>query len=71
VTITFDNDVFLPAGRVRDRYNVSDMSLYRWLHDEKLSFPRPIYIGRYRYWRLADLLAWEQSRPQQGGKHAA
>ena len=56
-----DNDVFLPAGRVRQRYGVSDMSLYRWLRDAELNFPKPIYIGRYRYWRLADLLAFEQS----------
>ena len=66
-----DNDVFLPAGRVRQCYGVSDMSLYRWLHDQELNFPKPIYIGRYRYWRLADLLAFEQSRPQQGGANAA
>ena len=66
-----DNDVFLPAGRVRQRYGVSDMSLYRWLRDAELSFPKPIYIGRYRYWRLADLLAFEQSRHQQGGANAA
>lgn len=67
-----DKDVFLPAGRVRARYNVSDMSLYRWLRDETLNFPKPIYINRYRYWRLADLLAWERTRFQaQGGADAA
>ena len=69
--IPTDNDVFLPAGRVRKRYGVSDMSLYRWLRDAELNFPKPIYIGRYRYWRLADLLAFEQSRHQQGGVNAA
>ena len=52
---------FSPPARAetirRERY-----SLYRWLRDAELNFPKPIYIGRYRYWRLADLLAFEQSR---------
>lgn len=41
---------------------VSDMTLWRWLNDPDLDFPRPIYIGRRRYWREADILAWLDSR---------
>lgn len=37
---------------------ISDMTLHRWLHDEGLNFPRPIYITRRRYWKIADVLAW-------------
>ena len=37
---------------------ISDMSLWRWLHDESLAFPKPIYIARRRYWREADVIAW-------------
>jgi hypothetical protein len=59
-----DNDVYLDARAVRRRYGGrSDMSLYRWLRDPALGFPAPIYIQKYRYWRLSDLLAWERSRP--------
>jgi predicted DNA-binding transcriptional regulator AlpA len=54
---------YLPAGTVRARYGVSDMSLWRWLRDEEMNFPKPIYINRYRYWRVADLLEWERTRP--------
>jgi len=43
---------------------VSDMTLWRWLHDESLSFPRPIYIGKRRYWREADVIAWLDAQPQ-------
>jgi predicted DNA-binding transcriptional regulator AlpA len=53
---------FLPARRVWERYGVSEQSLWRWIHDEKLDFPPPIYIRRFRYWRLSDLIAWERSR---------
>jgi predicted DNA-binding transcriptional regulator AlpA len=57
------NREYLPAGQVRARYGVSDMSLWRWLHDPKLGFPAPIKIHKRRYWKLADLQAWEASRP--------
>jgi predicted DNA-binding transcriptional regulator AlpA len=56
------DDEFLPAARVRARYGISAMSIHRWLANPKLKFPKPLYIGRYRYWRLADLAEWERQR---------
>jgi predicted DNA-binding transcriptional regulator AlpA len=41
---------------------ISDMSLWRWLHDPELDFPRPVYIGRRRYFREAELAAWIKAR---------
>lgn len=41
---------------------VSDMSLWRWLNDNKLNFPKPIYISRRRYWREADVIAWLEAQ---------
>jgi predicted DNA-binding transcriptional regulator AlpA len=38
------------------------MTVWRWLRDPYLGFPQPIYLGKRRYWRLADLEAWERSR---------
>ena len=49
----------LPAPQVLGRYQVSDMTLFRWLKDERLTFPQPIRINGRRYWRLADLQAFE------------
>lgn len=64
MTEALDSDVYLDARAVRHRYgDRSDMALYRWLRDPKLGFPRPIYIQKYRYWRLADLIEWERRRP--------
>lgn len=42
--------------------NVSDMTLWRWLNDAASDFPKPIYIGRRRFWREADLASWLESR---------
>lgn len=58
-----DQQTYLPTGAVRTRYGVSDMSLWRWLRNEALGFPHPTVINKRRYWKLADLEAWESSRP--------
>jgi predicted DNA-binding transcriptional regulator AlpA len=62
---------YLPAGAVRARYGVSDMSLWRWLHDKGLGFPAPIRINRRRFWKLAELEAWEASRAIREANNAA
>jgi predicted DNA-binding transcriptional regulator AlpA len=61
---------FIPARIVWERYGITSMSLHRWLINEDLNFPRPLMIGRFRYWRLEELLAWESTRPR-GQKSAA
>ena len=61
--MTDSNDVMLTAKRVKIRYgDISDMTLHRWLTDDKLNFPKPIYIKTARYWRLSELLDFEHSR---------
>ncbi len=64
-------DGYLPARGVWERYGVTSTSLYRWLADEKSDFPHPVYIGRFRYWKIADLLAREASRPSVGAPAGA
>lgn len=43
---------------------ISDMTLWRWLKDAELEFPKPIYVQRRRFWREAELIEWiaNQSR---------
>lgn len=54
----------IPTAAVRKICgNISDMTLWRWLDNEALNFPKPIYIGRRRYWREADVVAWLEGRP--------
>lgn len=53
----------IPALPVRAMCGgISDMTLWRWLNDPALDFPKPIYIGNRRYWREADVVAWLDSR---------
>jgi predicted DNA-binding transcriptional regulator AlpA len=53
---------YLPAAAVRRRYGVTDMSLWRWLRNEALSFPKPIVINGRRFWLQSSLEDWEASR---------
>jgi predicted DNA-binding transcriptional regulator AlpA len=55
---------FLSAAAVCARYgDISTMSLWRWLADEELRFPRPtMTVQSRRYWALDVLLEWEKSR---------
>ena len=57
------DDVMLTAKQVQARYgNISAMTLSRWVKDDRLQFPRPLYIHSRRYWNLGELIAWEKRR---------
>ena len=53
---------YLPGRQVRGRYNVSDMTIWRWLRTDKLRFPKPVIINGRRYWHLEELEGWERAR---------
>ena len=38
------------------------MWIERRLKDDEAPLPRPIYIGRLRYWKLAEIEAWERQQ---------
>lgn len=50
---------YLPARRVWERYGVTAMTLHRWLRDPSKAMPRPLYIGRNRYFSRAEIERWE------------
>ncbi len=59
-TTNYDHERFLSSRMVRRRYgDISTMSLHRWLGDEDMGFPKPTYMGRLRFWKLAELIEWE------------
>lgn len=59
----------IAIARVRELCgNVSEMSIWRWLKDEELDFPKPIYIGRRRYWKEAEVLAWLENQPKEAAQ---
>ena len=54
-----DENRRIPASAVRNLCGgVSDMTLWRWLNNSQLDFPKPIVIGRRRYWREVEVIAW-------------
>jgi len=59
---------WLPSAAVKARYgNCSDTTIWRWMRDPRVNFPKPIYINsRHRLWRLTELEAWEESRTIDG-----
>ena len=55
------NKQFLTSSQLRIRYGGrSDMWLDR-LMKRDVTFPRPIYIGRYRYWNLDAIEKYERA----------
>lgn len=50
----------LPDPRVRQRYGVSSMTIWRWDNTPELGFPPPLRIAGRKYRRLAELEAWER-----------
>lgn len=61
-TATKQKTEFLTGPQVRERYQKSHVTIWRWVRDPDLNFPQPIQINRLNYWRLADLEAWEAAQ---------
>jgi len=54
---------YLTASQVCDNFGgVSDMTLWRWLNDPEMNFPRPIYINRRRYFSVDEIETFVQRR---------
>lgn len=51
----------LPRRLVAERYNVTTRTVCRWENDPDLGFPRPIEINTRRYYRAAELTAWDRA----------
>jgi predicted DNA-binding transcriptional regulator AlpA len=58
---------YLTGPQLCARYSISDMSLWRWLQDAEIRFPRPaLRVRDRRYWLEADLIAWERAQIPRG-----
>lgn len=53
---------FLTGPQVQQRYGISEMTMWRWENNEDLKFPKPMVVGRRKYFREEDLTAWERER---------
>jgi predicted DNA-binding transcriptional regulator AlpA len=52
---------WVSAGDVKLRYNISEMTLYRWERDEALNFPQPMRIKKRKFFRVEELDLWDKS----------
>jgi predicted DNA-binding transcriptional regulator AlpA len=51
--------------------SISDMTLWRYLHDPYLNFPKPIYIKKRRYWQETEVISWLESQKQTSSRQPA
>lgn len=58
------NTVYLTARQVCERYGRSSIWVYRRVKNDP-QFPRPIFIAGQKYFRLADLEAYENDPARQ------
>jgi predicted DNA-binding transcriptional regulator AlpA len=71
--LDLQNDRLIPDPQARQRYSVTDMTLWRWDRTPSLGFPKPIRINNRKFRRLSELLKWEAERaaasaaPELGG----
>ena len=62
------SDVFLKTKQLRERYGrCSHMFIERRLANDP-TFPRPVFFGRMRFWKLSDLEKWEKAQAARSGK---
>jgi predicted DNA-binding transcriptional regulator AlpA len=53
----------IKSGELRDLLGgIARGTLQKWLELE--NFPKPIWVGRDRYWRLSDVSAWLRRQPR-------
>ena len=56
-----EEDRLLSFREIQHRYNRTSATIYNWLKDSELNFPRPKTIGRSKYFSLKELLAYESA----------
>ena len=54
------NNTRTPMRNVAERYDVHVRTIERWIEDPALCFPKPMYIRGRRYFKTAELQAWEE-----------
>jgi predicted DNA-binding transcriptional regulator AlpA len=54
-------ETYLKMRQLRERYSCSHMFIERRLVNDP-TFPRPIYLGPHRAWKLTELEKWEAAQ---------
>jgi predicted DNA-binding transcriptional regulator AlpA len=54
--------VYLTGPQVKNRYQCSYQTVWRWMNDPALGFPKPLKINNRNRFALSDLEAFERKR---------
>jgi hypothetical protein len=65
------NKTWTPIRNVAERYNIHVRTIERWIEDPALLFPKPLYIRGRRYFKTAEIQAWEDLQPDRLGSTKA
>lgn len=57
-SVTAPEPELIYAARLQRRLGVSDVTLWRWRHDERLGFPKGRLINRRVYFPWHEVAAW-------------
>ncbi|WP_062265277.1 helix-turn-helix transcriptional regulator [Endozoicomonas arenosclerae] len=61
--MTAQAQTYLTRQQVLTRYGIGNTTLYRWMNDDTVSFPKSVQMGpRCVRWELSTLEAWEEQR---------
>ncbi|WP_252177481.1 AlpA family phage regulatory protein [Endozoicomonas sp. 4G] len=61
--MTQQPQTYLTRQQVLTRYGIGNTTLYRWMQDSEVSFPKPVQMGpRCVRWKMSELEAWEEKR---------
>lgn len=55
-------NTLIPRPKVRKRYGISEMTMWRWENNPSVEFPSPIVINRRKFYRVDELSVWEAKR---------
>lgn len=56
------SDGYLTTRKIRERYSISAMTLWRWEHDPAIHFPTPLRVNRRKLYCANAIEAWERAR---------
>jgi hypothetical protein len=60
-----DNKHYITRKALRARYGgISEMTLWRWEHDEKLGFPNALEINGRKYYDLSEVERFERTQAE-------
>jgi predicted DNA-binding transcriptional regulator AlpA len=63
-SVGLDVSDFIPGPKLRAKFGISAVTLWRWRHDPDANFPTPKIINGRLYFALGEVTAWIQRQPE-------